>query len=1242
MNIKKLIILILTIIITVSIYFYVDNIDFYLSNPKLLISKIRATLNLQAATRLIDVVIGTIIKFDIYKWLSETAQQLELAFTWSMVIFFEWFIWLIENLWEVIIIGGMLGVQFMIVGWFCLQLYHLVPNSHIIIITSAIIYISKRVYEIYGTAIAMYCLSLFMYGDCWDNRYGNPIRRYFTLYYHEHGGCEYTWAGFLKHNYWILIAIYILIYIICFERTINTSRFYANGTNLPSMWAYTRYWYHYKRPTFWQFWTLFKLGHLYIYYSNEEYAVELAGLIKSFKTERTQHDIIRKLRQQLPSQIHDDQTGHNYEATCRKMIRKLIKQNLPIETVHDYGTKQDVQGSSLYKHHGDMRYRVAVNVPHGKDVIMIDVSHHMSEHQYAYINIHNNSTTEYIPIPLTKWLQKAQANSDHIIYSEQVGNGDVFIDEKLYYERLLTNSIYTGVFDVTYTSTFLNISDHHLVKHNVVTGILPNGFFPKPVIDQTNFVAITTEETTLVVLNDKWHKLETSDFDKMKQATNYDRCSTINNRTCINEDKGFQSIKFANGQEYSTMVKDALGKPLVFDIRYGQTKCMPKLIDKPPAINDMFFTDFKQTKKYKIVKYISKKQEEKQEMKTEVKMEEPKPIKMPVHVTDKPINLSPYLPQTDIFPLKATRTGPITASEPLGHPLSSIGSWATRFLTKAAPKKMDLSVFDYAKEFAQLIAEEIGEVLPNAELLRQDQTEIKHSTMFNTEKASADKNVAEAQIKRECYPWKNNYARNVLNDSKRSVIDMAPYSKALHEAMAKKCHWYLPGKLETVAAKFLNAVGMDFAKFEASQGVQVRYVIMELGKLVFPGKHAKGFLMEFKNMVDYDIKFDITTKLDKKIKAKRTSAYVDGNSKTKSGDSFTTPGNTMIGGFVTYMAYRRLGNEPKVAYAMLKYGYGDDVIVEDGKLKDIAKVAEKCGMEITEERYKGANAYSLLGKVCNSDGKKTFDAVRMLSKFNVSYGNHADVVNTLNKWAGAYNPKLEIKEFFGYVGKIAYDYVTAMGKYQKDEYTVLPTSGEVNDTYEAAFRGQHKNLFLELRSIEVDRLTAVEFINIIANMIKPYVDEYFDLGDKTGYTMRDGVLLYKNSEFKVDLDVVLRNYEFQHEAADYINKEFKEITGCNLLRDAKPAAYIKQVISVLKLANIKYTFAENGKVPGLCQNQTLKLNKHKQTKNTNNVSKQNYKQQKFKQKDQQNFKRNKGTSKANNQQRYEKQEDKTD
>jgi hypothetical protein len=1056
-----------------------------------------------------------------------------------------------------------------------------------ITIISSTIYFYRRIdqwyYLIVRLGAYMYCkmvafyiadaifyqwVSYITYDDCYMNLYYGGIYRLINDYAYDNGLCKYKTMGgiyyYVKIIYPIILnALYhirthyilytILLLIIIMDRLLFYLHKHKN--TVPSVKQFCVFYLSQKKlPTLKQLQLIITIKLLSYYLTVDSMTKLIAELKLTYKVKKSKTSVLHALKKDLPLNMPYNGVGHRYYALCRGRVKNILKYLVKVkhDDYFDFGTKRDnKKGSSVVKSIGDFRYNVHAEIPKNKNLIMIDVSHHMDDYDYARLIMNNNVAYQYIPTPITELTLDAYlSDNDEIIYTQSVDNGDRFVNEKFRINRFETNCMLsTGYEDVVMINELLNIGDHHIVRRTAATAILPIGFFTLEKPKYTKVFGLIGYDETLVMTKDREDRskfviVPTDQFELMKTTTNYDRCSTINNS--VNSlDANFRLTQFAKNSEMSDYIKTHGCQTSWFSLKSNWLRCV-KLKNIKTKFN------------------------------TEVRMEQPKILKKVISI-DKEPSLVPSIPH-DAEEITMSKCGPINGSIPSKNAHSTAHAFIQRYITKPSQCeiKSPSKFIKLAEEFVAQIYKRTGTLVPSKDYFKTKHKDVYDKTKHYSIKSRADQAVCGVFTKRETYTGKINYNRQISNQSQDLVAEFTPYTRAIHDSFAKNVHWYLPGKKNIPSTMTVNTVGLDFSSFEASQKLPFRIIELLLYKL-FDKAHHKKFIDLMMDELRTVFKFNLKTKYKEKTRAKNPfdKHFLSALSKRLSGSAWTTLGNCSVAAFLLYLYYRSIGYTDDEAYEAIKAVYGDDVLIIDGHAEPFSRFVKKLGFQVTFECFKGPGQKSLLGKVITYDNGKQIDAVRTLSKFLIAYGKYNHDINIMNKWSGCYNPKLKESKssnIFTMIGKEAYRRVNRLNKYVFNEYTSEVTDYNTNDTFEKAFQGEHDKLVYRYKDIKVGELSNEEFIREVSCLITPYISKILPVpGNKYGIICnRKDVYALTDKLFVIDLDEQKKKVKFFNEWVrhyhDYFGKHFKIVT--EKLRMVLVGKYITNLVNLCKATSV--------------------------------------------------------------------------
>jgi hypothetical protein len=1054
--------------------------------------------------------------------------------------------WKLSSILMGLVITGFYAICSLLVGLWNLSLFWK-AFAPIIIASS----ISVSIYLTY------YLKVLFMYfashKRCEDNLLQGGVLAALNDIAYKHGFCHYT-ANYYIRKYIIMIIKFLFseacstVFVMCAYATIFVNVLLIilpPVINIPTYFDLIKYVYRTKKSlTFKQMWYHLLLRHCYYYMSETHSETLLAKYIKTFKSDNARMDRLSTIMKLLPDVVNASPTGHEYEAKCRKKIKKAIKQTIP--DIFDFGTKLAPEGSSLYKHFGDLRYNVKTNYPRRKTVMAIDVIQHLTDREYATLLMLNKEIYHYDPTPIQKWTATAKLVKDKLKYTQQVAAGDTFVDELFHLDRVDSNVLLDdGLVNVAVCSQHANIGDHHLITHTYATAVLPHGFYPPKPRQYKQLLGLKGPSETLVVYAERdaingnviyrTHRMKTDHYEFMCQTSNYDRASTTNNSLKQSSDN-FDIKTFAIDSEFAGYIK-----------HYGQTA---DSIDLRSKLNT-------KCKRVVVPGTVPK---------TEIGMEQPAPLKKVIDV-DKPTHLNPGnvdRPKN----VQASRAGPVNGSEPVKAPETQVHAFVARYLSKKGVE-LDPKLLEVADSFVKEISKYVGTLTPSDKHMKPKHTDVKDKTSHKGPSADRKKNTTKVFVKRETYAGGVKYARMISNQDENLVTELTPFSSVLHENLSKSVPWYLPGKTKYEASLYANTVGGDFTSFESSQTILFRYIEMRCADL-FGEQHSEEFIKIFAQELNSQFVFDVRDPECVKIHMKnpKDKSFLACLALRLSGSALTTVGNTLVAAFLQFAYYvMEKGLTTNEAFHSIRYCYGDDSLIKNGEMQNFSKFCEKHGFIVTVEDYKGPAQISLVGKVM-VDGKFTIDAVRTLKKFLIAYGKYDYITNILNKWAGNYNPKLGQEKLGNIFSVIGFESFLRLKDGYKEETwkNVDQLDMDSNDTFEKAFGGEHQKLTGTLiKRLEQKPHTNDEFIELVSELLAPYISRILPVTKPGNVTTEDGTVL-ENGKFVLSMDdqyIKVKNY---NKIAEHINDKY----GQDVCKFVQWRTYEKNLLEVLKLGKINF------------------------------------------------------------------------
>jgi hypothetical protein len=1017
---------------------------------------------------------------------------------------------------------------------------------------------------------------------CYDNLMDSPIHKLINEFAFDNKICTYTVLGSIKYYIYlnrIYAAIYLIAFLFHFYRGL---KHISRKGHLPSLGSFLLFHIFEVFPSQEQILMFCTIKIFGIYLSNNQFQVLRANLVKTYKTNKKHADLYG-LMSDLPKTL-PAKRAHVYEADCRKVVRNTVIRKLKEIGADqtDYGTKRH-NGTSAYMHHGDMRYDAKVGFPQGKVVTMFDVSLHLDDESYADILKQNQYTIEYVPTPINTHTTKAiMKDQNTIIYDQQVPDGDLHNGELFRLLRCTSNDLLSTYFgQLCISQQAINIGDHHILRTVAATMHAPSGFFKNSDVTPAEGMLLMGPTKTLFVTKTTHHLMKTKHAEFLSRHSNYDRASTTSNALCKIE-FGFDIVEFSNNAECCELIKQT-GKPIKFDLRKRMTRC----IEIIPVVE--------------------------QPVKTETKMEEP-----PVHKTmvssERPISLVTNQ-NMNAKPVKRDQAGLVYGSEPVKSPCGPAKAFFCRYLNKPCPTDMKTvnQIPEFAFEFISYIKEQFGTITFDETLKKPKHNEVTSETKHHSDKATKDMSTCEVFVKRETYAGKANHLRMISNQSKDLVAKLTPFTAALHKHFSKNCDWYMPGKKSLKPKMYLNTNGGDYSQYESSQSLPFR--LPELFCYMLFAAHSDEYLYLIEQELNTTFKFDVKNFEDYKIHMKdpKFKIYVNALCKRLSGSAFTTVGNTLVAAFLQYLFYRTQMNlSINESYSNIRACYGDDSLVKDGDIVKMQKFFKGLGFILTVEASKGPGLRSLVGKVLHDNGRFTLDAERVINKFMVAHGKYDYTTNILNKWAGNFNPssKTQINNVFSLIGKWAHG---ALGnKLEICEYKFAVTDHGLNDTFEKAFRGQHKETMIRVQAIleiyarlvgnsnnfKINQKIINETIAKIAEQLEGFISKFLPL-KKKGTVVTGNEIIAEGTKFEIDSKNI-KNYAYFTRTYSYKVNEFlklKNITNIRI-KGCKIDNYLQNIQKLVKACSLtEHVIGDLESEPRQSQNFTQKPSKQKTPKN---------------------------------------------
>lgn len=245
-----------------------------------------------------------------------------------------------------------------------------------------------------------------------------------------------------------------------------------------------------------------------------------------------------------------------------------------------------------------------------------------------------------------------------------------------------------------------------------------------------------------------------------------------------------------------------------------------------------------------------------------------------------------------------------------------------------------------------------------------------------------------------------NSPRNITSLNAEATLVFSTITYPFKWRFLKKTAWYTPGmtpneiefKLSGMKGALLST---DFSRFDGSisKWLQNRIVRTNYTQSLH-GPHNKDLLYKKFNEMHHA---KATT---------RNGVWYDPGYGTKSGSPFTTDGNTMINAFVSYAAFRQLGDDVQVSWASLGLYCGDDGLVQDrqGLRTSLLKVCQDLGLTIELIQVPDMEPIPFCGRFfmrADLECVSFADPMRTLAKFHLTSNKQVTPTQALiNKACG--------------------------------------------------------------------------------------------------------------------------------------------------------------------------------------------------------------------------------------------------
>lgn len=285
----------------------------------------------------------------------------------------------------------------------------------------------------------------------------------------------------------------------------------------------------------------------------------------------------------------------------------------------------------------------------------------------------------------------------------------------------------------------------------------------------------------------------------------------------------------------------------------------------------------------------------------------------------------------------------VAAADSLNNEILTV---KTRVTDLTNSKALSVEYFEYAKEFMKFVVPDKmkGTGCP----IDMDDVKDKQCTPAQKARQEQDgkhvwrKNKCKAFVKKETSD-KISPAHNISTMEQCHTLGLSAYMYAFSDQVLKKTHWYAPGKkpaeqvamvtkyVRTAKKQGLSVIETDFSRFDATRSESLATV----EHMVYNRWVSESRSGELRRLLKGETNL--------KARTPKGVQYNTLNSRP-SGSPCTTPGNSLVNGFGSYVAYRLAGMPPRDAYRNVGPKYGDDGV--DLALGKFTEMANALGMTL--------------------------------------------------------------------------------------------------------------------------------------------------------------------------------------------------------------------------------------------------------------------------------------------------------
>jgi len=298
-------------------------------------------------------------------------------------------------------------------------------------------------------------------------------------------------------------------------------------------------------------------------------------------------------------------------------------------------------------------------------------------------------------------------------------------------------------------------------------------------------------------------------------------------------------------------------------------------------------------------------------------------------------------------------------------------------------------MYDWAAEFvSHIVGDQEGKGVPiSVEDVRKLQNKpmqrARYAKVAGTMSMKSENRIT-SFMKSEAYGNASD-PRNISTMSPENTTMLSRFTNPFKEDCLKKIQWYGPGltptktiaRLGQLARESEEFLCVDYTRLDGSVSQFLQKYVMMAAYMKWCSEEEKP---ELQNLLNQVFKQSAVTA--------NGIPYKPGYG-TRSGSAVTTDGNTMICGFVVFVAYRRMGLNPQEAFNKIGLVYGDDGAfpADEGLADHIQMVADELRLKVKLIGVAKCEPIPYLGRyfIDPDITKNSFqDPIRTLSKIHLT------------------------------------------------------------------------------------------------------------------------------------------------------------------------------------------------------------------------------------------------------------------